>query len=77
MYKIFNNVSPAILKNIFAASATTYNIRNLVSSKMRRVHLVYNSTETLSQSGPKIWNLVPHEIKLFVSLGDFKSKITK
>ena len=42
---------------------------------MRKVYLVYNGTETLSRLGPKIWSLVPQEIRQFVSLGDFKSKI--
>ena len=39
-YKISNNMSPAILNNIFARSATPYNLHNPANLKMRKVHLV-------------------------------------
>ena len=42
---------------------------------MRKVHSVYNGTETLSHLVPKIWSLVPYEIRQYAKLGDFKSKI--
>ena len=42
---------------------------------MRKVHLVYNGTETLSHLGQKRWSLPPHEIRPSASRGDFKSKI--
>ena len=54
-------MSPTILNDTFASTATTYNLRNPVSFKMRKVYLVYNGTETLSHLGPKIWSLVPKE----------------
>ena len=31
--------------------------------KRRRVHSVWPGTESVSYLGPKIWNLVPNEIK--------------
>ena len=73
MYKISNNMSPAILNVIFAPRAAPYNLRDPVSFKIRKVHLVYNSTETLSHLETKIWSLVQHEMRRSVSL-DFKSK---
>ena len=69
-----SNMSPTILNDIFTPRATAYNLRNPVSFKMQKVHSVYNSTETIFHSGPRIWSLVPHDIKQSVSLGDFKSK---
>ena len=77
MYKV-SNMSPTITNNIFATRPTSYNLRNQTASvnfKMRKVYLFYNGTETLSHLGPKIWSLVPLEIKQSVSLGDFKSKV--
>ena len=76
MYKV-SNMSPKILNYIFPSSATPYNLRNPVSVKMRKVHLVYIGSETLSHIGPEIWNLVLYEIRPFASLGEFKSKIKK
>ena len=75
MYKPSNNMFPRTLNNIFAPMVTPYDLCNLVSFKIWKVHLIYNGAETLFHIGPKIWNLVPHEIRQSVSLGDFKQKI--
>ena len=75
MHRASNTMYPTILNDIFASRATPYNLRDLVSFKMEKVCLVYNSTETLSHLGRKTWSLVPQEIRQSVSLGDFKSKI--
>ena len=77
MLKVSNNMSPAILNDIFAPKATPYNLRNPVSFKMQKVHLFYNITETLSHLGPKIWSLGLHEVRQSISLCDFKPKIKK
>ena len=75
MYKVFNNMSPAILNDIFASRDTPYNLRNPTSFKIQKVYSVYNGTVTLSHLELKIWSLVPQEIRLSVALGSFKSKI--
>ena len=77
MYKVSNNMSPAILNDIFVSRATPYNLRNPVSFKMRKVYSVYNGTEILSHLREKIWSIVPQETRQSVSLGDFTSKIKK
>ena len=70
-------MSPITINNIFALKSTPYNLRNPVSFKVGKVYLVYSDTESLSHLGPKIWSLVPQEIRHSVSLSDFKSKIKK
>ena len=75
MYKAFNNMSPAILNDIFASRDTPCNLRNPTSFKIQKVYSVYNGTVTLSHLELKIWSLVPQEIRLSVALGSFKSKI--
>ena len=75
MYKISNNMSTTILNNIFAPRAIPYNLGTPVSFKIKKnpkVHSVYNSTKSMTHLGPKIWSLVPHEIRQSVSLADFK-----
>ena len=59
MYKI-SNMPATILNDIFAPRSTRYNLRNPVSFKMWKVHLIYNGNGTLSHLGPNIWNLVRH-----------------
>ena len=46
MYKVSNNMSPAILNDIFASSF-----------KIRKVYSVYDGIETLTNLGPKIYEV--------------------
>ena len=49
----------------------------LQSSLFQTWKLLFIVTEILSYLGPKIWDLVPKELKKFSSLGAFKKKIQK
>ena len=77
MFKITNNIAPEILTSIFEERTCSYNFRNNSKFASRRVHSVYHGTESLSYLGPKIWDLVPYEVKASNSLDIFKSKIKK
>ena len=74
MFKVFNGISPSIIKNVFPLKES-----NIYCSKFpfktRKVRTVAYGTETLSYLGPKIWSLVPEEIKNENNLGAFKIKI--
>ena len=41
----------------------------------RKVHTVKYGTETMAHLGPKVWSVVPIEIKETNSLKEFKNKI--
>ena len=53
----------------------TYDFRNKNNFERRKVNSVYNGTESLSFLGPKIWDLVPPELKELESLDIFKKKV--
>ena len=75
MYKIKNDLSPTLMKFIFPDRAISYNLRNMNPFQVTNVRTVYYGTETISYRGPKIWALVPDEIKNSISLTLFKAKI--
>ena len=75
MFKVRNGLSPKILNEIFIPTTQPYNLRRNDSFNIRRVHSVRNGTESLSYLGPKIWNILPNEIKSANSLKIFKTKI--
>ena len=75
MFKSYNNLSPNIVNDIFEHNRATYNLRNRNFNRSRKVNSVYNGTESLSYLGPKIWDLVPIEIKQSENLNIFKKKI--
>ena len=54
----------------------TYNLRKLFQFYRPKVNSVYNGTERVSFLGPKIWDLVPNELKDIGNLAAFK-KATK
>ena len=73
LYKIFNGVSPDIMKDVFPLNTSSnYDIRNRPTFFTRRVRSVFNGTESLSYLAPKIWELVPENIKTAESLSKFK-----
>ena len=77
MSKIHRGLSPDILREIFVPKITLYNLRRNNTFERRQVHSVYHRTESLSFPGPKIWDLMPLELKQLENLEVFKLKIKK
>ena len=75
MYKAYNDLSPLLMKSIFPARVTPYNLRNKNPFQSSNVRTVFNGTETISFRGPKIWAVVPDDIKNSKTLMEFKRKI--
>ena len=75
IYKIINNESPVIMKEVFPVANNPYNLRNNNPFTSRNVHSVYYGTETVSYRGPQIWAIVPVDIKNSTSTTEFKKKI--
>ena len=74
LYKVFNGISPEIMNEVFQLKES-----NLYCSKYpfktRNVRTVAYGTETITFMGPKIWSLIPDELKEIESLDEFKRKI--
>ena len=75
MFKVYKEISPDLLNDVFIQSTSKYNLRNDNCFKSRKVRSVYFGTESLSFLGPKIWNQVPSEIKDSENIEIFKRKI--
>ena len=68
-------LTPQLVKELFTPSTHAYNLRSIYEFKLENVKTVRYGTESLSFLGPKIWELVPLEIKSSHSLEEFKKKI--
>ena len=75
IYKARNDLGPEIMKDIFHSVQKPYNLRNDSTLQMRRNRTVYFGTESISSLAPKIWEIVPCEIKNAKSLDIFKKRI--
>ena len=72
-----NGLAPTITNSVFEIKDTQYNLRNKINFKSRRINSVRCSSDSLTYLGPKIWNIVPEDIKKSESLNVFKTKIKK
>ena len=77
MYKVFKENSPHVFSNLFIAKENSYNLRNESYFVIPKVNSVFNGTESISYLGPKIWNIVPDDIKALDNVSLFKRAIKK
>ena len=61
---------------LFKFKNVDYNLRNNTSLTIGNLKTVYYGTESLTNLGTKIWNLLPNKYKELKSLSTFKSRIS-
>ena len=75
MYKILNGLSPDIMQDIFETKSNYYNTLNAPVFSSRNIQTVGYELQTISNMAPKIWDLIPKEMKQVTTLNEFKAKI--
>ena len=73
--KTKNDLGPKIMKDTFHFIQEPYDLRNDPVLQSWRNRTVYFGTESISSLAPKIWELIPSDIRSANSLGKFKEKI--
>ena len=76
IYKVMHGISPPLLNEVLVPRQCSYELRgnNFLE---RRVKSVRYGTESISSLAPKIWEILPNEIKDSDTLQIFKAKIKK
>ena len=77
MFKVYRNLSPNIVAEIFRARRNNYNLRHSSFFSIPYVKTVYHGSESLSNLGPRIWDLVPSTLKELDDVNSFKTQIKK
>ena len=75
MYKIKNELCPKIILDLFKEATHSYNLRNSLICGSCKIKTVRYGTETITYLGPKIWSIIPDEIRESASLETFRQKI--
>ena len=75
IFKVKNNTVPETLTEIFPQTENNYSLRNSTTLQGRSIKTVMYGSETISSLGPKIWDILPTELKRIVSPTLFKKKI--
>ena len=77
MYKNKQNISNESLSGLFEKRNVKYNLRSQSDFAMTNVNTVNFGIKSMSFFGPKIWNIIPKEIRDLENLEHFKNKIKK
>ena len=75
MYKVKNELCPKIMPDLFREVAHPYILRNSLICSSYKMKTVRYGTETIIYLGPKIWSIIPDEIKESASSETFRQKI--
>ena len=70
-------ISPPLLNEVFVPRQSNYELRGNNFLQRRRVKSMRYGTESISSLAPKIWEILPNEIKDSDTLQIFKAKIKK
>ena len=68
IYKVKYYLSPKTMKDIFFSKNENYSFWSGTHLANRNIHAAHFGTDTITNLGPKIWKLVPDEIKNASSL---------
>ena len=75
IYKAVNNLSSSLMSELFKIKENKYNLRRENTLVVSNVRTTRYGLDSISYLGPKIWDLVPDEIKKCSTLIGFKQKI--
>ena len=71
MHEINNGLSTPFMKDIFPINRNVYNLRQNSQCSRPRIKTVYHAIESISNLGPKVWDLEPSNLKGINDLGKF------
>ena len=78
MHKVANSISLKIMNEVFKLKGNPhYNLQHTSQFSVDPIHSVYNVAESAFYLGPKIWELIPSEIRNKESLKGLKRGIKK
>ena len=78
MFKVLNGENHQIANEIFRIwDETSYELRQKSCFHIPSVNTVFSGTESKRFLGPKIWELIPNDIKCLENLRDFKIATNK
>ena len=76
VFKTYTGMAPQIMNEVFPGNFTlNYNLRRHPEFASRAINTVHYGSESLSFLGPKIWEMLPVDLKNSDSLDSFKSGI--
>ena len=77
LFKIKNNLSVTIMNDIFQPRAVSYNLRSQIDFTRPNVNSEHFGISSLRYIAPKVWDMVPNDMKNVNDIETFKNNIRK
>ena len=77
VFKVYRSMSPPIFSELFRGRDICYNLQSNSNVAVPNVKSVFHGSESISYLGPKIWDIIPLELKELTSLNAFKKGMKK
>ena len=78
MFKILKGKNPQVVNEIFRIrNEASYELRQGSCFHMHSVNTAFSGTESIRFLDPKIWELIPNDVKYLQNLKNFKTAIKK
>ena len=77
MLKVHKNMSTELMHGLFCVRQTHYNLRNPHHFAILSVKFFYHRSKSISDLGPRIWNLAPDRLKEVNSINSFENEIKR
>ena len=74
MYNVINKLSLKVMLDLFQEVTHQYNLGNGLICCSYKIKTVRHGTETITYLDPKIWSIIPDEIREFSSVETFRQK---
>ena len=76
MFKFYKGLSPPIMDNVFRLRTDNpYNLRQASEFSRPIIKTVYHGSESISYLVPKIWDMLPENLRNMENLGFIKCKV--
>ena len=75
VFKYFNLLVPTYMSDVFIPQNTVINTRNSMYRLKIKINKSNMGQNSLSYLGPKLWNILPDEIKSSTNTNSFKHKV--
>ena len=77
IFKVKNGFSNGLLNEFFDNRSLTYNLRNPYTYVQRNPHTTRFGINSLSFYAPKVWNILPPNLKSISNVAKFKTAVKK
>ena len=75
IFKIKNNISTQLVSEILEKRNISYNLRSQTEFVIENVNTVNFGKNSINILGPKIWNIIPDNIKNSKDINQFKKRV--